>query len=138
MRWFRPLKEQQILQHVEKQSHDQMKELQAIHYGYLSSRVYMSIRRKWFRKVTFAEFAMTLETKGRPLKFAVYRAFGELAEEIKQYNLGDRLYIRCVGVIDPEVKWYLVQEIEPPERLGQLPVRYKHLLAPDKLNKLRE
>ncbi|MDA8234301.1 MAG: hypothetical protein M0Z31_05715 [Clostridia bacterium] len=138
MRWFRPLKEQQVLRHVEEQSHDQVKELHMMHYGYLSSRVYLTTRRKWFRKVTYAEFAMALETKGQPLRFTVYRAFGKLAEEVKDYRLGDRLYILCTGVKDQEEKWYLALEIEPVERLGRFPVRYKHLMAPDKLNKLKE
>lgn len=134
---FQPLKEELIIKHIAKLSKEERESLQTVHYGYLSSKVIASAKKRLWKTIAFAEFCLALESKSGPITIAVYRAFGSTVSQLKDLKLGDKVYVRCIPVNDPEEKWYYVQEIEPAARLGEFPLKYKKFLEGDKLNKTK-
>lgn len=138
MKWFQPLKEEIIIKHIAKLSVEERESLQAVHYGYLSSKVIATAKKRLWKTIAYAEFCLALESKsGPPITIALYRAFGSTAAQLKDLKPGDKVYVRCIPVNDPEEKWYYVQEVEPATRLSEFPLKYKKFLEGDKLNKTR-
>lgn len=136
MRFFQKPKELQVVQHINKLRSDQLDQLNLVHFGYISSKMYWSKVKYLFKPYPFVEFTKALETKGQPLQFATYRCFGNLASAVAQLKLGQKLYTRCIAINEGNEKWFLVLEISPADLHSDFPIKYKDLILPNKLNRL--
>lgn len=135
MKFFQPLTVELIIRHINKLSESEREALETVHYGSLSSKVAATAKKRLWKTIAYAEFCVALETKNSPVIITLYRAFGPVAAQLRDLKLGDKVYVRCIPVNDPEEKWYYVQEIEPAVRLGEFPMKYKKFLEGERLNK---
>lgn len=127
MPFFQPFKEIQVVKHIKSLKEDQIKELQVISYGYLSSRINVITKRKWWFTIAYAEFTLvTLE--GEEVNFLVHRLFGKDVSWASNLKLGDKIYTRAIPVKDPEERWYYVLEISPADKLSDFPLKYREYL----------
>lgn len=137
MRFFKPLQEELIIKHIAKLSSVERDALEMVHFGMLSSRIVAQAKKRLWKTIAYAEFFLALESKNSPLSIGVYRVFGPNASQLSELKTGDKVYVRAIPINDPEEKWYYVLEVEPANKLGELPLKYKNLLTGDNLNKIK-
>ena len=137
MKMFKPLKEETIIKHIAKLSGEEREALQTVHYGFLSSRVIATAKKRLWKTIAYAEFCLVLDGKDSRPNITLYRAFGTTAAQLRDLKLGDNVYVRCIPVNDPEEKWFYVQEVEPAANLSEFPLKYKKYLDSNNLNKTK-
>ncbi|HEX3033476.1 MAG TPA: hypothetical protein VHS59_14790 [Bacillota bacterium] len=137
MRFFQPLQEELIIRHITKLTPVERDSLEIVHFGTLSSRIVAQAKKRLWKTVAFAEFFMALESKNGPLSIGLYRVFGPNAGQLRELKTGDKVYVRAIPINDPEEKWYYVLEVEPANKLGNLPLKYKDLLSGENVNKIK-